>query len=191
MKKILMIIVFLLGSCGNIFAQAIQDSSYTPPTYFSEIYSGFWVEINAQNINVPNGTLEKQSQYIAKRATEPNNGQTYFDAEFFDRAFVVLEQRDTINKKNAIIESLRNWRECLSFEGRTVIKEDYTRFLIQTEEEYGIDMLNLFFQQSNMILLLLGKVQIQVLKESYGSGKKRIEVPQNSYRMIAMKQPLN
>lgn len=190
MKRILIIIALLLGSCGNMFAQEIQDSSFTPSTYFPEIYSGFWVEIGLRNINVPKGTFEQQAQYIAKRATEPVNGQQYFDLEFFDKALVLLEQRDTSKMNQSHVDMLKLWRSCLSFEGKTVIKEEYTRFLIQTKEDYEIPV-ELILSTEQYDLLWLGKVQIQVLKESYGSGKKRVEISQNSYCMIVMKQPLN
>lgn len=190
MKKILLIIMFFLGFCGNMFAQEIQDSSYTPSTYFPEIYSDFWVEIGLPNVNVPEGTFEQQAQYIARRATEPVNGQQYFDFEFFDKTLVFLEQRDTNKTNQSYVDMLKVWRSCFSFEGKTIIKEKYQRFLRQTREEYGIEV-KFILSTDHYDLLLLGEVQIQVLKESYGSGKKRVEIPQDSYRMIAMKQPLN
>lgn len=190
MKNLFFIILLLLGFCGNVFTQSIHDSVLVTKTPLGDIYPDFWVEIGLPNVNVPEGTFEKQAQYIARRATEPVNGQQYFDFEFFDKALVFLEQRDTSKINQSYIDMLKVWRSCFSFEGKTIIKEKYQRFLRQTKEEYGIEV-KFLLSTDHYDLLLLGEVQIQVLKESYGSGKKRVEIPQDSYRMIAMKQPLN
>lgn len=190
MKKIFLIIVLSLGLCGNMFAQMIQDSSLIIKTPLGDIYPGFWVKIGLRNVSVSAGTLEKQAQYIAKRATEPVDGQQFFDFAFFDSALVVFALQDTSKIGKSYVNALNLWRSCLSFEGKTVIKEEFMRFLIQAKEEYEIDV-KYILSTEQYDLLLLGKVQIQVLKESCGSGKKRVEIPQDSYRMIAMKQPLN
>lgn len=173
----------------------MKDSSIVANTIIIEEDNknpGFEVEVtNNLVVLVPKGTLTQQIQYIAKRATQPPYGGIVFDFVFFDKAVAILETLPPKEKNGAsLIEMLKIWRNCLSPGGITILKEQFVRFVRQAEEDYEIKVSSLFSSDVYDVIQL-GSVQFQIIKESYGSGKKKVEIPQNSYHMIAMKQPLH
>ncbi|AHB41126.1 TPA: hypothetical protein DIC40_01650 [Patescibacteria group bacterium] len=194
MKKLLCITVFFFSYIW-VFAQTMKDSAFVSEDNIlgsNQVQKNPELQIEVGNIVVyiSEGTFAQQIQDVAKRTVTPPYSMT-FDLDFFDKAIVILEQLSKEKKEaSSEITMLKIWRNHLSFDGNKLLKEEYQRFFRQTEEDYGIPI-ELIISTEQYELLWLGKVQIQLLKESYGSGKKRVEIPQNSYFMIAMKQPLN
>lgn len=193
MKKILCLIVLL----AVYFIASAQYSQNTSILSLSNdtlisiecINPDFNVDLGYSAVRIPMGTIEQQIKDIVRRTIDPPYIK-YFDFVFLDSAIVTLNRLYAGKAYSSSITMLENWRDCISFEGTTILKEKCVRFLIQTKTDYEVTV-EYALTNEKYDLLIIGQIQIQILKESYGSGKKKIEVPQGSCVMIAMKQPLN
>lgn len=195
MKKLLFITVFFFSYIW-VSAQTMKDSIIIAKDNIfiskdeTKNNPELKIEIGSLVIYVSSGTFSQQIQDIAKRTVDPPYNTT-FDFAFFDTAVVILEQLSKEKKEaSSEIMMLKKWRNYLSFDGNKLLKEEYERFLIQTKEDYRIAVVHILATDT-YDLLQLGKCQVQILKETYGTGKKKVEVPVGYYCMIAMKQPLN